>query len=92
MVLRGTAARTSSSSRAAAIQPGPCLGLVWITDFSSSRAFLMSLISASGINHMGGGCQDVSTYDAYEYSASELLCMGLRKSYENTTCEILKST
>mmetsp|Transcript_41753 Transcript_41753/g.102834 ORF Transcript_41753/g.102834 Transcript_41753/m.102834 type:complete len:210 (-) Transcript_41753:305-934(-) len=37
----------SSSRRAAAIHPGACLGLVLITDFSSSRAFLMSLISAS---------------------------------------------
>lgn len=37
----------TSSRRAAAIQPGACRGLVWMTDLSSSRAFLMSLISAS---------------------------------------------
>mmetsp|Transcript_36360 Transcript_36360/g.79266 ORF Transcript_36360/g.79266 Transcript_36360/m.79266 type:complete len:286 (-) Transcript_36360:1072-1929(-) len=37
----------TSSRRAAAIQPGPCLGLLVITLFSSVRAFLMSLISAS---------------------------------------------
>mmetsp|Transcript_22220 Transcript_22220/g.54843 ORF Transcript_22220/g.54843 Transcript_22220/m.54843 type:complete len:281 (+) Transcript_22220:1509-2351(+) len=36
----------SSSRRAAAIQPGACLGLVEMTDLSRSRAFLMSLISA----------------------------------------------
>ena len=40
-------APTSSSSRAAAIQPGACLGLVLVTLFSSSLAFLMSEISAS---------------------------------------------
>ena len=38
---------TSSSRRAAAIQPGACFGLVLVTDLSSRRAFLMSLISAS---------------------------------------------
>mmetsp|Transcript_87491 Transcript_87491/g.242697 ORF Transcript_87491/g.242697 Transcript_87491/m.242697 type:complete len:233 (+) Transcript_87491:2263-2961(+) len=37
----------TSSSRAAAIQPGPCLGFDVITLFSSVRAFLMSLMSAS---------------------------------------------
>mmetsp|Transcript_21393 Transcript_21393/g.45961 ORF Transcript_21393/g.45961 Transcript_21393/m.45961 type:complete len:270 (-) Transcript_21393:748-1557(-) len=37
----------TSSSRAAAIQPGPWPGLVEVTDLSSSRAFLMSPISAS---------------------------------------------
>ena len=37
----------SSSRRAAAIQPGACFGFVEMTDFKSSRAFLMSEISAS---------------------------------------------
>mmetsp|Transcript_24624 Transcript_24624/g.33791 ORF Transcript_24624/g.33791 Transcript_24624/m.33791 type:complete len:224 (-) Transcript_24624:722-1393(-) len=36
-----------SSTRAAAIQPGPCLGLVVVTDCSRMRAFLMSPTSAS---------------------------------------------
>ncbi len=40
-------APTNSSSRAAAIQPGAWRGLVLVTLFSSSRAFLMSEISAS---------------------------------------------
>lgn len=46
----------TSSRRAAAIQPGACRGLVLITLFSSSRAFLMSLISASaaGVGKQGG--------------------------------------
>mmetsp|Transcript_33225 Transcript_33225/g.59484 ORF Transcript_33225/g.59484 Transcript_33225/m.59484 type:complete len:229 (-) Transcript_33225:991-1677(-) len=42
----------SSSNRAAAIHPGPCFGLVPITDLSSRRAFLMSLISASEVIFM----------------------------------------
>jgi len=37
----------TSSSLAAAIHPGPWPGLVWVTLFSSSRAFLISPISAS---------------------------------------------
>mmetsp|Transcript_25495 Transcript_25495/g.57898 ORF Transcript_25495/g.57898 Transcript_25495/m.57898 type:complete len:293 (-) Transcript_25495:1337-2215(-) len=37
----------TSSNRAAAIHPGPCLGLLRTTDFSRVRAFLMSLTSAS---------------------------------------------
>ena len=52
----------TSSRRAAAIQPGACLGFVLITDLSSRRAFLMSLISASaggrgqrGKGRRGGG-------------------------------------
>ena len=40
----------TSSSLAAAIQPGACLGLVLMTDLSKSRAFLMSLISASDLS------------------------------------------
>ena len=46
--LRAWASRpATSSSRAAAIQPGAWPGLVVVTDLSSSRAFLMSPISAS---------------------------------------------
>mmetsp|Transcript_32518 Transcript_32518/g.98301 ORF Transcript_32518/g.98301 Transcript_32518/m.98301 type:complete len:286 (+) Transcript_32518:448-1305(+) len=37
----------TSSRREAAIHPGPCLGLLVITDFNKVRAFLMSLMSAS---------------------------------------------
>mmetsp|Transcript_12514 Transcript_12514/g.31218 ORF Transcript_12514/g.31218 Transcript_12514/m.31218 type:complete len:246 (+) Transcript_12514:2031-2768(+) len=42
-----TSLPATSSRRAAAIQPGPWPGLVEVTDLSSSRAFLMSPISAS---------------------------------------------
>mmetsp|Transcript_29080 Transcript_29080/g.68543 ORF Transcript_29080/g.68543 Transcript_29080/m.68543 type:complete len:270 (+) Transcript_29080:249-1058(+) len=42
-----TSLPATSSSRAAAIQPGPCPGLVEVTDLRSSRAFLMSPTSAS---------------------------------------------
>ena len=37
----------ASSTRADAIQPGPCLGLVSRTDFSRRRALLMSPTSAA---------------------------------------------
>ena len=40
----------TSSSLAAAIQPGAWRGLVDVTDLSSSRAFLMSEISASDLS------------------------------------------
>ena len=36
-----------SSNRAAAIHPGACFGFVFITDFKSKRAFLISEISAA---------------------------------------------
>mmetsp|Transcript_17012 Transcript_17012/g.52735 ORF Transcript_17012/g.52735 Transcript_17012/m.52735 type:complete len:219 (-) Transcript_17012:940-1596(-) len=39
----------TSSSRAAAIHPGACFGLVAVTLFSSTRAFLMSDTSASEV-------------------------------------------
>mmetsp|Transcript_6129 Transcript_6129/g.13365 ORF Transcript_6129/g.13365 Transcript_6129/m.13365 type:complete len:337 (-) Transcript_6129:253-1263(-) len=42
-----TSLPATSSRRAAAIQPGPWPGFVCVTDLSSSRAFLMSPISAS---------------------------------------------
>ena len=47
-----TSLPATSSRRAAAIQPGPCPGLVDVTDLSSSRAFLMSPISASVLTLM----------------------------------------
>mmetsp|Transcript_34633 Transcript_34633/g.70734 ORF Transcript_34633/g.70734 Transcript_34633/m.70734 type:complete len:220 (-) Transcript_34633:98-757(-) len=47
MARAATTFPANSSTRAAAIHPGPCFGLVVVTERSSRRAFLMSPTSAS---------------------------------------------